>query len=411
MIRMTRVHLWALGLAAGMLACSTDTNTESDENASGGSATGGAETGGVATGGLVTGGAATGGAATGGAATGGAQTGGEPVTGGAETGGAPATGGAQTGGEPVTGGAETGGAPATGGAQTGGEPATGGVETGGEPATGGEATGGDPGTGGAATGGEVAAGGSGTGGVPSSGCGVTGAPTGVQERTLTVGGTERTYVLSVPTGYDASTPLPLVFAWHGLGGSGSMARMYFRIENESGGAAIFAYPDGLPNDSGQAAWDLSDTGGDVAYFDALLAALSAEYCVDATRVFSTGHSFGGFFTNRLGCSRASVLRAVAPVAGGPPFGGPGAACTPAVAAWIAHGENDETVDFSMGEDARDAYLAANACGTTTAPVEPSPCVAYEGCAAGRPVHWCVHQDGHNWPSFAGAGIWSFFAQY
>ena len=288
---------------------------------------------------------------------------------------------------------------------------TGGAVTGGETAAGGSATGGETAAGGSATGGETAAGGSATGGAPSSGCRVAGAPTGVQERTLTVAGTERTYVLSVPTGYDASTPLPLVFAWHGLGGDGTMARMYFRIETASGGGAIFAYPDGLPNEDGQAAWDLSDTGGDVAYFDALLAALSAEYCVDATRVFSTGHSFGGFFTNRLGCSRASVLRAVAPVAGGPPFGGPGAACTPAVAAWIAHGDNDETVDFSMGEDARDNYLAANSCGTTTAPVEPSPCVAYEGCAAGRPVHWCVHQDGHNWPSFAGSGIWSFFAQY
>jgi len=297
------------------------------------------------------------------------------------------------------------------GSDSSGGQGTGGVVTGGETAAGGSATGGETAAGGSATGGDTAAGGSATGGAPSSGCGVTGAPTGVQERTLTVAGTERTFVLSVPTGYDASTSLPLVFAWHGLGGDGAMARMYFRIENESGGGAIFAYPDGLPNDSGQAAWDLSDTGGDVAYFDALLTALSAEYCVDATRVFSTGHSFGGFFTNRLGCSRASVLLAVAPVAGGPPFGGPGATCTPAVAAWIAHGDNDETVDFSMGEDARDTYLAANACGTTTVAAEPSPCVAYEGCAAGRPVHWCVHQDGHNWPSFAAAGIWSFFAQY
>ncbi len=372
MIIMSRHQLWAFGLVATMAACSPDTNTESDEAAVGGTATGGVTTGGAATGGAVTGGVGTGGIATGGVATGGV-----------------ATGGVATGGETASGGAVTGGAPATGGAETGGEPATGGAETGGEPATGG----------------------SGTGGGSSTGCGVTGSATGVQERTLSVGGTERTFVLSVPEGYDASTPLPLVFAWHGLGGDGAMARMYFRIENESGGGAIFAYPDGLPNDDGQAAWDLSDTGGDVAYFDALLETLSAEYCIDSSRVFSTGHSFGGFFTNRLGCSRASVLRAVAPVAGGPPFGGPGAACTPAVAAWITHGDNDETVDFSMGEDARDSYLAANACGATTVAAEPSPCVAYEGCTAGRPVHWCVHQDGHNWPSFAAAGIWSFFAQY
>jgi polyhydroxybutyrate depolymerase len=216
-------------------------------------------------------------------------------------------------------------------------------------------------------------------------------------------------VLSVPTSYSASTPLALVFAWHGLGGDGAMARMYFRVEDQADGAAIFAYPDGLPNDSGQAAWDLTDGGGDGEFFDALLAALSAEYCIDAGRVFSTGHSYGGFFTNYLACSRASVFRAVAPVAGGPPFGGPGGTCDPAVAAWITHGNNDETVDFAMGEQARDAYLAANGCGATSAPVEPSPCVAYDGCSSGRQVHWCVHEDGHNWPSFAAAGIWGFFA--
>ncbi|MBN2197356.1 MAG: Ricin and poly(3-hydroxybutyrate) depolymerase fusion [Polyangiaceae bacterium] len=319
--------------------------------------------------------------------------------------------GCQSSGEDEPRGSDSSGGQGTGGSATGGETAAGGSATGGETAAGGSATGGETAAGGSATGGETAAGGSATGGAPSSGCGVTGAATGVQERTLMVGGAERTYVLSVPESYDASTPLPLVFAWHGLGGDGAMARMYFRIEDASGGGAIFAYPDGLPNEQGQAGWDLAADGGDVAYFDTLLAALSAEYCVDASRVFSTGHSFGGFFTNRLGCSRASVLRAVAPVAGGPPFGGPGAACTPAVAAWIAHGDNDETVDFSMGEDARDAYVAANACGTTTVAVEPSPCVAHEGCAAGRPVHWCLHQDGHNWPSFAAAGIWRFFAQY
>jgi polyhydroxybutyrate depolymerase len=51
-------------------------------------------------------------------------------------------------------------------------------------------------------------------------CGPAGAPTGVQRETVEVRGKSRSYVLSVPDGYRAGTPMPLVFAWHGLGSSG-----------------------------------------------------------------------------------------------------------------------------------------------------------------------------------------------
>jgi polyhydroxybutyrate depolymerase len=114
-----------------------------------------------------------------------------------------------------------------------------------------------------------------------------------------------------------------------------------------------------------------------------------------------------FFTNRLGCSRGSQLRAIAPVAGGSPFGG--GSCTTTVAAWIAHGNNDSTVDISQGESARDLWTGNTGCGTSTAPTTPDPCVAYQGCPPDLPVHWCVHTDGHNWPSFAAQGIWGFFS--
>src|SRR5687767_7804243 len=77
---------------------------------------------------------------------------------------------------------------------------------------------------------------------PSSGAG----PTGIDENgSITVGGEERSFVLSVPDGYDPETPTRLVFAWHGLGGDGALARLYFGVEQASGGAAIFVYPDGL----------------------------------------------------------------------------------------------------------------------------------------------------------------------
>ncbi len=377
-------------------------------NASGGtnSATGGvvSSNGGTASGGTVSsnGGAAKGGtvSSNGGAATGGTVS----ANGGAATGGTVSSnGGAAKGGTVSSnGGAATGGTVSSNGGTA--------TNTGGTAGKGGAVStmAGSIGRGGASTGGAQTSGGSNTAGA-AQGCGVTGAATGAQNLTIQIAGQDRAYVLFVPTNYTATTAMPLIFAWHGLGGNGTMARQYFRIEQAASNQAIFVYPTGLPNSSGQAAWTLTQTGVDVQFFDALLADVSSKYCVDRTRVYSTGHSYGAMMTNALGCYRSNVLRGIAPVAGMPPFGN--VTCTGAVAAWIAHGENDATVDFTTGGVAsRDLWLKLNTCDATTTPtaVEPSPCVAYQGCSDGHPVHWCVHQDDHNWPSFAGAGIWAFF---
>jgi poly(3-hydroxybutyrate) depolymerase len=238
---------------------------------------------------------------------------------------------------------------------------------------------------------------------------VTGSATDVQNLTIPIAGQDRGYVLFVPKTYSPSTAFPLIFAWHGLGGTGTMARQYFGIERATSNQAIIVYPSGLPNSDGQAGWTLTQDGIDVQFFDTLLSDVSAKYCIDSHRVYSTGHSFGALMTNALGCYRGNVLRAIAPVAGMPPFGNP--TCKGPVAAWIAHGENDATVDFTSGGIAsRDFWIKLDGCSASTNPVavEPSPCVAYQGCSDGHAVHWCVHQDNHNWPSFAGAGIWAFF---
>lgn len=257
--------------------------------------------------------------------------------------------------------------------------------------------------------GSVAPGAAGTTGTGAAVCGSATAPKGVTNGTIQVNGASRAYVLSIPSGYDPAQRWPLVFAFHGLGGSGMLARAYFRIEQAAAGAAIFVYPSGVPQPTsgGQPAWDLSASGADVAYFDALLAKLSADYCVDAARVFAAGHSYGAYFTNRLGCARGNVLRAIAPVSGGPPSG----TCQGEVGAFVVHGTNDPTVLFPQGEATHAWWTRANACAATTMPVDPSPCVAHDGCRPDQPVVWCVHQDMHNWPSFAGAGIWSFFASF
>lgn len=70
-----------------------------------------------------------------------------------------------------------------------------------------------------------------------------------------------------------------------------------------------------------------------------------------------------------------------------------------------------TVLIAEGLSSRDHWIKANGCGMATAPVNPSPCVAYAGCQADLPVVWCQHTGGHEWPAFAASGIWGFLAGF
>lgn len=250
-----------------------------------------------------------------------------------------------------------------------------------------------------------------TTGEPAGPCGQPPPFTGAMAQKIEAAGLDRRFDLVIPADYDPDRPYPLVFAWHGRGGSGQLARLYFKVEEAAAGQAIFVYPDGLPlpEMGGQTGWDLDPANEDFALFDAILEDLSSRLCIDPARVFSTGHSFGGYMSNALGCARAGIVRAIAPVAGGGPFG----ACQGPVAAWLAHGAGDTTVPLSQGEGARDRWRTANSCSEAAAPTDPAPCVAYADCDPGFPVHWCQHDEpdlgGHGWPQWAGPAIWSFFA--
>lgn len=245
----------------------------------------------------------------------------------------------------------------------------------------------------------------GTGAVtPSDGCGTGTFSAGLSAKTTTVGSVSRNYKLFVPAGYDAKEPTRLVFVFHGRGGSPDEIRAYFGFEAEAAGKALFVYPEGLPQASqgGKTAW----SPGDLEFFDAIVTELTASYCVDKSRIFAAGHSFGGYMSNLVGCARGDVVRAIAPVSGGLVPG----TCKGPVAAWVAHGDKDISVPPSEGIAARDHWLKENGCTSTSAPTSPAPCVAYDGCTAGHPVTWCSFDGGHYpLPGFTGQAIWDFFA--
>jgi polyhydroxybutyrate depolymerase len=248
---------------------------------------------------------------------------------------------------------------------------------------------------------------------PSAGCGATAPPAG--DATIDVMSKSREYILTLPKTYDPAKPYKLVFAWHGLGGTAAqIAKGYYGLQTQANDSTIFVAGQGLQtsNSVGSGPGWANVGGEDVAFVKALYALLQSQLCIDENRVFSVGMSYGGIMSDTLGCQMGDVFRAIAPMSGsGPGYGGRGPTCVGDVAVWMSHGDNDTTVPTASGEASRDYWAMANHCQMQTAPVDPSPCVAYVGCDPGRPVTWCEFAGGHTIPPFASKAIWTFFSQF
>jgi polyhydroxybutyrate depolymerase len=133
-----------------------------------------------------------------------------------------------------------------------------------------------------------------------------------------VNGVKRVAVVVVPT--SASKPAPLVFVFHGHGGTGANIERRFDIER-LWPAAIVAYPYGLVGHAGKtdpqgvkSGWQtaLGESGDrDLAFYDALLASLKSKLLVDTRRVYAMGHSNGSGFVSLLLNQRGSGIAATA----------------------------------------------------------------------------------------------------
>jgi poly(3-hydroxybutyrate) depolymerase len=269
----------------------------------------------------------------------------------------------------------------------------------------------------AAGSGGASGGSSGSGGLagatPSKGCGSAAPATGAQQ--IEVGSTERDYILRLPDGYDANTPHRIIFAFHGMQGSADQVDTggppnagldptgpYYGIKDLSQDTIFVA---------GQAlsgGWTNTD-GRDIDYVKALVSDLEGKLCIDQSRVFATGFSYGAIMTITVACNLADVFRAVAPMSGSLQNGCP--ASDHSIAYWASHGTMDTTIDISKGEAARDEFVKRNKCSMTTQATTPDGCVAYQGCAAGYPVNWCPFDGIHQPPPFSGPAIWAFLSQF
>ena len=142
--------------------------------------------------------------------------------------------------------------------------------------------------------------------------------------------------------------------------------------------------------------------------------LKETYCVDSSRIFSTGFSYGGSMSYTAACNMSDIFRAIGAMAGAPISGARCTSQTPErpVATWGTHGTEDTALPITMAEPIIEVLRENNGCSATTHPVEPSPCVAYDDCDPGYPVIWCPREgDTHAIPNFAASAIADFFMQF
>jgi polyhydroxybutyrate depolymerase len=252
------------------------------------------------------------------------------------------------------------------------------------------------------------------------------------EATLESGGLPRSYRVYVPT-EAGSGPLPLVLAFHGLGGSGiQLERATGLTEVAEREKFAVVYPDGY---GAPRSWRIRGTSeifpsevNDVQFVDDLLEALSRDLCFDESRVYATGHSNGAFMSSVLACERPDTFAAIAPVAG---LFYPAARCDELVPTLAFHSTDDRVVPFleglifgSLAYDGPRAYLAewAETGGCSPIPY-PSPLGSasiegWDGCTNGAVASLVVIDGGdHGWPVAATHGVsasdeaWAFFEQW
>jgi polyhydroxybutyrate depolymerase len=239
------------------------------------------------------------------------------------------------------------------------------------------------------------------------------APEQLRPLDVTVDGVARTALIYVPPA-PTDRPLPLVFAFHGHGGTSRQAARVFRLDH-LWPAAISVYPQGLDTpgvltdaDGARPGWQHAigvEGDRDLHFFDLLLAQLKHDHPVDPKRVYCTGHSNGGGFTYVLWQARPDVFAALAPCSAAAGFA---ARLTPKPA-MICGGLNDPIVNFAWQQRTIDAVRRVDGCEPTGVPWEGAGVLF--ASERGTPLVTYTYPGGHPMDSAEPGLIVKFFQQH
>lgn len=240
-------------------------------------------------------------------------------------------------------------------------------------------------------------------------------PAGIQQRYVLpiqrefqVRGETRTAMVFIPKS-SLTQAAPVVFCFHGSGGSPQKAMQQFKAHRHWE-EAIVVYPAGLEvfrRGESKPGWEteLDEDGKnrELEFFDEMLKVIKDETQVDDDRVFAAGYSNGGFLCYLLWRERGDVLAALAPTACFSRVDLEGAAPKPIL---HAAGRNDRLVplDSQLSTIQRVKEINASAEGRPGkrrgVRIFPSE--------KGAPLMLYVHPGGHAFPENLDEMIVQFF---
>ena len=242
---------------------------------------------------------------------------------------------------------------------------------------------------------------------------------------MKVGNENREYFITLPKNYDNTKPYKVLLAMHCMGSNAEdfvhhsadqdhPSPYYGQQKLDKNGDYIFVAPrgdtDGMP-------WSMN-SDKDHKFIDQLITTLEENYCVDTTRIFMVGFSFGAMVTNSMAQDMQHRLRAVAvyatadyniylPANKGKPI------------AWMAvHGKKDGTCPYDRAKNSALKRILKNngkadvdenftdASSEMPKEVGDSGHLCYDFATVDKrfPVKWCSWNGPHQWTAFD-SGNW------
>ena len=235
---------------------------------------------------------------------------------------------------------------------------------------------------------------------------------------IRVGSDSRKYFITLPKNYDNNKPHKVLFALHCYGSNGEdfvhhnadydhPTPYYGQQVLDKNGDYIFVSLDAIGG-----LWNKGQADHD--FFAQTLTALNENYCIDTSRVFITGFSYGAMFSYSLMQDMQSRVRAAATyaVADYNIWLPEGSGMKDLPIAWMnVHGVNDDRCDYNRAKNsALPRILKRNSMddenGAVTETIKETPeeikgntghvCYDFESVNPRFPVKWCTWPGSHQW---------------
>ena len=226
---------------------------------------------------------------------------------------------------------------------------------------------------------------------------------------------QRRFLVAAPTTFEQGRAYPLLFAFHGNGGSGDGFVSTFSSW-VAAGDFIGIYPDGMSN-----SWNLgpeASEADDVAFVESIVAELAGYPEADTDRILAFGSSNGAGLVHLLAIE-TNLFDGVAAFVTSLLVNNPPPATSYSVGVLQVLGTADGLVPYTGGvgvlghefmdaEESARIWAEANSCslpGTTNTTAEGNIEIRYSGCTNDVDVvHYGIVDAGHGLPASAEGGL-------